>query len=335
MKKFRMAVVGTGMMAQMRTKALLDTGCIELVGVASKSEVNATTFGAKWLCSFTTTDYQQLTQCEPDMLLIELPHDVQSEVVNWALDNQFHLLIGSCIAMNSFELNRIKERSFQFNLLVEGGFEARYKAVWKKAKSIIQQGEIGEVCAVQSISCWAANTNSWYYSQEKSGGMPLTHMTYAFLNPLTWVLGMPKHVSAFSNTTGAIHAESVTELTCSVNIEYEKKVVCNVLSSYIHHPSAPSWKVFILGTTGSMEVFPSEFGGGSIIQYNANKAPLHLQFDDAEDPFLLQAKAFVEALSGNENTLQNSVSEGEKDVILAETIVESIHRKETLTLPNV
>ena len=333
MRKYRLAVVGTGMMAQMRTKAFLDSGRVELVGVASKSEVNANQFGAKWSCPFTTNDYTQLVQCQPDMILIELPHDVQSHVVNWALENKYHLLIGSCIALNSVEINRIKELSNRFNTLIEGGFEARYKAVWKQAKSIIQHGEIGEVCAVQSISCWAANTNSWYYSQQQSGGMPLTHMTYAFLNPLTWVLGMPKQLSAFSNAIGTIQPGMVTEVSCSVTCEFENNIVCSMLSSYIHHPPAPSWKVFIIGTTGSIELFPAEFGGGSLTHYRINKEPLHVNFDDAADPFQLQAEAFVEAMSGGENTLENPVSEGEKDVLIAEAIIDSIQQKQTIVLP--
>jgi predicted dehydrogenase len=65
---------------------------------------------------------------------------------------------------------------------VEAGYEARYKAVWKQARQIIQSDRIGQLVAIRTVALFPANPESWYYNQATSAGMPLTHMTYAFIN---------------------------------------------------------------------------------------------------------------------------------------------------------
>lgn len=331
-KDYRMGVIGSGMMANVRCGAFLETGRVKLVGIASKTKKNAETFARRYGCSFSTTDYRELSELNLDFLLVELPHKTQEEVVRWAVENDFHVLVGSCISLNTREIQHLKRASIEKNLVIEGGFEARYKEVWKQSKKYIQNGEIGEVTAIQSIACWSAKTDSWYYSQEQSGGMPITHMTYAFLNPLTWIFGLPKKVYAFANTIGEKREGMVNEVSCVASILYDKKIMCSVLASYINHTNSPTWKVVILGTKGCLEVFPAEFGGGSLVIYRENRTTHIENFDSSPNSFFVQANAFIDALEGTNSDLQNSVFSGEEDVITANAIVESIYEMKPIEL---
>lgn len=330
--RLRMAVIGTGMMALRRTRAFLETGNVELVGVASRSASRARQFAGEWGCSFSTSNFRSLENCRPDFLLIEVPHKAQHGIVKWALEQRFHLLIGSCMATNERQLAQISELAHRNGLIAEAGFEARYKGVWLAAKQLIDSGAIGEVAAIQAIACWNADTDSWYYSQKESGGMPVTHMTYAFLNPLTWIFGMPLSVSALANAKGVQVPGMVDEVTCSANIAFGGGVVCQLLASYIHHSQAPNWRVFVHGTTGALEIHPGEFDPGQIIQYATGQAPVTLTFEDAPDPFRTQAELFIEALKGTNNHLQNSPKDGLEDVRTAAAIVESAERGKTVRL---
>lgn len=329
---YKMGVIGSGMMAHRRCKALLETNRVELVGVASKTKKNAEALAEKYNCRFSTIDYRELLSAQPDFLLVELPHSIQSEVVRWAIGEELHLLIGSCIAFSEDELHEIKRASTEKNLIIEGGFEARYKEVWKRSKQFIQSGDLGQITAIQSIACWSANVDSWYYSQKQSGGMPVTHMTYAFLNPLSWIFGPPLSVHAIANRIGEKKEGMVNEVSCVASLVYDNNIICSMLASYVNQTDAPTWKVVVLGTKGCLEIFPSEFGAGSLVLYRMNEIPLKVNFDGAPDAFLLQSEAFIDGLDGTVNGLQNSVIAGEGDVSTAAAIVKSIIEEKKITI---
>ncbi|MFA7242127.1 MAG: Gfo/Idh/MocA family oxidoreductase [Sulfuricellaceae bacterium] len=330
--QLKLAVVGVGMMAHIRTRAFLETKKIQLVGVASRNADRAKQFAAQWGCGFSTDNYPELKHCRPDIILAAVPHRAQSQIVKWALEQKHHILIGSCMAMNTRELNRIRAQAKAHNLVVEGGFEARYKPVWKQAKQLIQSGKIGEICAVQATACWGANPDSWYYAQEESGGMPITHMTYAFLNPLTWIFGMPRNITARANAKGVQKPGMVKEVTCIASLEYDNQVLCNLLASYIHHPQAPDWRLYIHGAHGALEVLPGEFGAGELLHYAGGPEPQHMRFENAPDPFALQAETFIQAVNGGDNQLQNTPAQGAEDVQIASAIVKSIQKGKNIAL---
>ena len=321
------------MMAARRTKAFLDTGNTDLTGVASRSFGNAEAFATRHSCGFFTTDFRDLAESDPDFILVETPHLAQRKVVSWALKQKYHMLIGSCMAVNMRDMKSIRLAAARHHLVLEGGFEARYSEVWRQAKDVIRSGRLGEVSAVQATACWAARTNSWYYSELQSGGMPLTHMTYAFLNPITWLFGMPRKLSAMANSIGEQVPGMVNEVTCVANMQYDNGMLCTLLASYIHHPSSPAWKILIQGTGGAMELLPGEFGGGRLVLHSKEGRPVDLDFSASPDPFKVQAEVVIEAVRGGENLLQNNPDQAIQDVTLAAAIVRSARTAKTLTLP--
>ena len=72
----RIAVVGAGGMARVRTRALLSTGQVEICGVAARRLATAQKLGAEIGCvaSVCFDDYGRLTDTRPDAILVEVPH---------------------------------------------------------------------------------------------------------------------------------------------------------------------------------------------------------------------------------------------------------------------
>jgi predicted dehydrogenase len=233
------------------------------------------------------------------------------------------------MAMDRNEINHICQLSEAKHLVVEGGFEARYKAVWEHTKNLVLNGEIGEICGLQATACWNAGPHSWYYSQEKSRGMPITHMTYAFLNPLTWIFGNPVSLSAIANQKGIQFPGMVKEVSCAVNIQYGQNIPCQLFASYVAHKGAPNWKIFIQGTMGALEVFPEEFGNGKIWHYAKDSEPVRIGFNDAEDPFETQAWLFIQAILSKDSGLLNTPQMCIKDVCMVSAIHESLKGNHT------
>ncbi len=327
----KLAVVGSGLMAHIRTRAFMATKDIEVVGVASWSLANAKKFACQFNVGCYTSDFKELDKVQPDVLLVEVPHHVQAEVVHWALEQKIHLLIGSSMAMSLDELGHIQEQANKHDLIVEAGFEARYKAVWRQTRKIIEDQALGDICAIQSTACWKAKTDSWYYSQLQSGGMPITHMTYAFINPLNWIFGRPNSVSALANKKGKERDGMVDETTCLVQMEYKNNIPCQLLASYVAHDQAPNWRIFIQGTSGSLEVFPGEFDQGSLIHYDGIDSHKY-SFEDSSNPFETQCLNFVSGVRNKENLLLNSPKDCWQDMETIEGINESILTKRNVVL---
>lgn len=329
---YRLAVVGAGRMGHVRTQAFLQTGRAVLCGVAAQHLESARQFGRQYGCTQYFDDFRELSQCNPDLVLIETPHRIQEDVIRWALTSGFHTLIGGCPARSTEEARWIAEISAHNRLIVEAGFEARYKNIWTQVKIHLQTGRIGELVAVRAVSLFLPDPASWYYDQEESGGMPLTHMTYAFINPLRWLLGEPLFVSAFANRKKHLAATLVQEETCVANILFPDNILCSLTSGYIRTTSQEndsSWHLVFLGTHGEIHLFPSDEGPGELILYKDGQS-LRESFP-ADKPFQTQAETFLNDLEGAANCL-NTPSSFLGDIVVAEAIAHSARQLRTIAI---
>jgi myo-inositol 2-dehydrogenase / D-chiro-inositol 1-dehydrogenase len=294
----RLAVIGAGFMAHRRIRAFLSTGRVQLVGIAARRLSSAQALGAELNCSACYTDYRGLTECAPDAILIEVPHSAQDALALWAIEKKLPTLIGGPLSGSVHGGEDILRVAQAGNVLIELGFEARYKAIWETAREWIQAGRIGRPIAIQSIALWDGNPNSWYYDEAASGGMPLTHMSYTFINPLRWIFGEPLRVSAFANRIKHTAAHQVREETCVANILFPQEVVCSMLAGFVKPGNADAWRISIIGTEGVLELHPTEMDNGTLHLYRGNDVT-EIDFVKAPNAFVVQANAFLDSIQGD------------------------------------
>ncbi|MHB9134225.1 MAG: Gfo/Idh/MocA family protein [Armatimonadota bacterium] len=328
----RIAVIGAGNMARRRAEALLATGQAEICGVAARHIDSAQQFGAEVGCDHRVDDYRQLLVDRPDAVLVEVPHAAQDAIVRWALDAGLHVLIGGPLATASGVGEEIRDLAARRGLVVEAGYQARYMPLWEQACNLLQKGMLGNLVAVRTIALWAGEPASWYYAQEASGGMPLTHMTYCFLNPLRWLLGDPRQVSAFANRKGQTSPGMIDEETCVANLLFPDDVLCSSIAGFVKPGELPSWHVTLIGTQAILELHPIDMEGGNMTMY-AGPAIHHTDYSAAPDGFVLQAQAFLAALDGAP-TCRNTPEDTIGDLYAAEAIVTSARDKRTVDCLN-
>ena len=326
----QVAIIGAGWMARARAKALLVTGEAGICGVASRRLATAQAFGAEIGCAQCFDDYRRLADVRPDAVLVEVPHNVQDGIVMWALEHNLHVLIGGVLAANTAAAERIRDEATARGLVVEAGFEARYNALWIAAKDMLAGGDLGRLVAARSIALWGGDPATWYYRQSDSGGMPLTHMTYCFLNPIRWLAGQPRYVSAFANRKLHTAPGLVDEEMCVANLVLGDEVIASLTAGFVKPGDVPSWSVTLIGTQAAVDLFPAENGLGHMVIYRG-KEQRTLDFAASADPFTLQARTFIRALDGP-NECRNSPDESIDDVRVAEAIVRSAREKRTVQL---
>lgn len=326
----KIAVIGTGKMANVRTRTFLSSPeeC-EICCVASKHIQNARVFAKGFGCQQYTDNYQELLRFKPDAVLIEVPHSIQDEIALWALKSGLHTLIGGCLATNIAMGIKIARLADEKDLIVETGYEARYKDVWCFAKEYLNNGKIGEIIATRSIALYDADPNSWYYNEKQSGGMVLTHMTYAFINPVRWIFGAPLFISAFSNNIREKGMGKVKHETCTANFLFKDDIVCNMTASYVKPKQLDAWKINFLGSDGSIDIFPGDMNPGSLTIYSDEQVTLTQNFSGQNNAFEKQAKVFLSAIGGNNQCL-NQAWDSILDIQISEAIVKAAENKTTL-----
>ena len=323
----KIAVVGAGNMARVRTKAFLDTGKVEIRGVASRHLDSARKFGAEIGVTRCFDDFRKLAEVSPDAVLVEVPHVAQDEIVLWALDQGISVLIGSPLATSTTTAEKINQKARSKGLAVEAGYEARYCRAWEAARRLVRDGALGKIAIVRSIALWEGDPQSWYYSQETSGGMPLTHMTYCFVNPLRWILGDPLYVSAFTNRVKVTGPGTIQEETCAASLLFENDVLCSLMAGFVKPGKVPGWSATFIGTEKAVEIFPRE---RAITVYEGEKAERKI-FGSPKDAFRAQAEAFINSLDGA-GECRNTPADAIGDVRVAEAIVSSARGKKTIAL---
>ena len=323
----RLAVVGASTMARVRTEAFLSLGSCRLCGVAARRSERARAFAESFGCPDHTDDYRALADLKPDVVLVAVPHDVQDEVVLWSLEQGFHTLIGGCLARNVETAERIAALARTKGVVVETGYEARYKGVWERTKALLDEGAVGTLVAVRSVALYPATPNSWYYDEEQSGGMVLTHMSYAFINPLRWLLGTPCTVAAFANKKHRTAAGHVKHEMCTANLLFENDVICNLVAGFVKPEQLDAWHLEFIGTSGSLSLRPGDLAPGSLALHRDGQAPVH--YSEEDDAFAKQVRAFLEAVDGRGSNL-NPADDSIVDVRLADLIVRSIETRSTL-----
>ncbi len=314
----------------MRARALLATKRVEICAVASRHLTTAQAFAAEIDCAAYFDDYRQVVTTKPDALLVEVPHGVQDEITGWALEQRLHLLIGGVLATSSQHAQRILDLSRRNRLVVEAGVEARYSALWIAAKAALDSGQLGELVALRSIALWGGDASTWYYRQVESAGMPLTHMTYGFINPMRWLAGNARAVSAFANRKLHTAPGLIAEETCIANLLFEHDVLGSITAGFVKPGELPSWTATLIGTKAAIELFPGENGIGHMLWYHTDHCE-NRQFESAANPFELQAAAFLATIDGA-NECRNTPADTIDDIRIAEAIVASAKELRTIVL---
>jgi len=317
-------------MARRRALALLHTKKAVVCGVASRHLATARALGEELGCRACFADFHRLPETGPEAVLVEVPNAAQDEIVRWALSQGLHVLLGGPLSVSARAGTTIGHGARSRGLVVEAGYEARYKAAWEETRQRIADGQVGRVVAVRTVALWDCRPGSWYSFQRESAGMPLAHMTYAFVNPLRWILGEPTHVSAFASRLKNTAEGAVTEETCVANLLFPGSVLCSMTAGFVKPFADESWGVWVLGTEGGIELYPSEMGNGRLAVHHRHGVEA-VDCSAYRDAFVVQAEAFLASLGG-QNQCRNRPEETVGDLRVAEAVAESVRSMRTVFL---
>ncbi len=145
-EKVRIGIIGTGFAKTVQIPAFHKIDGAEIVSIASAHLENAEAVARDFGIAHFTGDWRETIENEAvDLICITTPPVFHREMTLLALENNKHILCEKPMAMNAAEAKEMTEKAAAKNVLALIDHELRFLNGRRKAKEIIESGEIGKV----------------------------------------------------------------------------------------------------------------------------------------------------------------------------------------------
>ncbi|MDO9037477.1 MAG: Gfo/Idh/MocA family oxidoreductase [Lutibacter sp.] len=196
-KKIKWGIIGLGKIAQKFANDLLLVKNAELEAVASRDLTKAEAFAVTYQANKFYGSYEALLQDKfVEIVYVATPHNSHAQLTILALEHKKAVLCEKPFAINKQQVFKMIEASKKNNIFLMEALWTRFLPAIKKIKSIIENGEIGEIKYLNADFSFKAHPSiQRIYDKELGGGSILDIGIYPiFLAYL--ILGMPDKIMA-------------------------------------------------------------------------------------------------------------------------------------------
>ncbi len=228
------AVVGIGRMGGLHAKNLAKKNVknARLVAICDIDNEKIEKFQGKFGNIKAYSSHKDLLQDKNvDVVIVAVPHYGHVDIAIDCLRAGKHLLVEKPIAVQVSEGERLlaeyaKHKELVFSMM----YNQRTNRMYKRAKEIIERGELGEIRRVDFIitnwyrSSSYYNQGGWRASWSGEGGGALINQCIHQLDILQWLVGMPNKITAKCNTR---NRDITVENEVIAIFEYPNNMTCS------------------------------------------------------------------------------------------------------------
>jgi predicted dehydrogenase len=187
---YGVGIIGCGLIGRKRASSLGIRGrlvaCADLDSSLAKGL--AQNHGA-----FYTDDFQEvLGRSDVDLVIISTPHNSLVPIALEAIKQKKHLLIEKPAARSAVELNALISAAEQSQSKIRVGFNHRYHRAFRRAKQIIDSGELGDLMFLRARYGHGGRIgyeSEWRAEPSLSGGGELIDQGSHLIDLSQWILG--------------------------------------------------------------------------------------------------------------------------------------------------
>lgn len=327
MKKLRIAIIGTGGIANAHMNAYKQMDDVEIVGGADIIPGKARAFfdrhGLPDAKDFDDTE-KMLEALKPDAVSVCTYNSTHAVCAIAALRAGCHVLLEKPMTVTLEDAQEIRRVEKETGKIVTIGFQPRYDGRMKKIKEIVQSGKLGKIYYIQTGGGRRRGIpGSTFIEKQYAGVGALADIGCYSLDMVLNALGYPQPltVSAVSydyfgknpkyNSEEDAKRFSVDDF-CGAFIRLEGGITLDFRMSWAMHMDTTGNTIF-LGTDAGLKVEPANpeslWGGawdgscGNVTLFHdefgeptSTPIPLH---DAKEDRFFLKCRSFVDAVEQN------------------------------------
>ena len=333
-EKVRIGIVGTGFAKTVQIPAFHKIDGAEIVSIASAHAENAEMTARDFGIAHFTGDWRETVEREDvDLICITTPPVYHREMSLFALENGRHVLCEKPMAMNADEAKEMTEKAAEKNVLALIDHELRFLSGRRKAREIIQNGEIG-VIRHAKYNFRAPHRGSpdapWnWWSDIESGGGALGAIGSHVFDSLRWFTNgeiaqvfcqLQTHVKERrdkeSDEIKAVTTDDEANLILRfADNEFCEDATANLSLSMVEYPAYQN-RVEFFGTKGAVRVeFDGELYIGKTdgetwrkIEIDLNEAVEGARNTGWNNGFLAFATEIVKAIQSGETTVENAAT---------------------------
>lgn len=146
---------------------------------------------------------QTLDSLKPGLVIVATPHQSLTDLVLLAIQAGKHVLVEKPAARNLKELLPVIEAAKKQKVKVHVGFNHRYHRAFQKAKSLVDEGVLGELMFIRARYGHGGRMGydrEWRAQPALSGGGELIDQGVHLIDLARWFLGEFTEVQGFSHT---------------------------------------------------------------------------------------------------------------------------------------
>lgn len=173
MRKLKVAIIGTGIIASSHLSAIKNTGVCELCAVCDINEEKAKALSEEYQVPY-FLDYHEIPgKIDVDAVILNLPHYLHCESSVFFLEHGVHVLVEKPMANSVEECEKMIAAAERNNRKLAVGHVQRYYKANAYVKETIADGRLGKLCmitGVRSINYFLDSRPRWFLNKKLSGG---------------------------------------------------------------------------------------------------------------------------------------------------------------------
>ena len=196
----RLALVGCGRVGQLRARHLAQA---QLVHCVDLDPARAQQLAAASGCESGVEWRPVLQRSDIDAVVIATTPDVQAEIAREAILCGKHALLEKPAARSAAELRELPQLAAARGVRVRVGFNHRYHPAFRKARELVDAGELGELMYVRARYGHGGRSGyegEWRAQPQRSGGGELIDQGVHLIDLARWFLGEFTEVAGFAHT---------------------------------------------------------------------------------------------------------------------------------------
>jgi len=246
--------VGCGLIGRKRAAAL---GRAAAAVCCDIDAARAASLASACGCAASTDPAAALTRPDIDIAIIATTHDQLAPLAALAAGHGKHVLIEKPGARRAGELDAVASAAARTGVCVRSGFNHRYHPALRKARELVDAGEIGPLLFLRGRYGHGGRPGydkEWRANPELSGGGELLDQGIHLIDLAGWFLGEFRAVRAM---TGTYFWDMPVEDNAFVLLRAEAGQVASLHASWTEWKNTFSLEIY--GRTGKLEI--SGLGG--------------------------------------------------------------------------
>lgn len=305
--------------------ALINQDDVEIAGIYDDNHERGKEAASQFNSHFHHS-IDDLLATDIDAVVVTSENIYHREHVTLAADAKKHILCEKPIATTIEDAQAMIEICEKNDVLLQTAFPVRFSSAILRAKSIIEENEIGDILAVKGTNR-GTNPGGWFNDKELSGGGAVIDHTVHVIDVLRWIL-KSEVTEVYAEIDHLISPKPIDD--CGIlTMEFDSGLFATLDCSWSRNEAYPTWgdvTLEIVGTEGTLSV---DAFAQKINIYN-NDSGVNWSFwgDDMNDHLVAD---FVEAVREN-RPASITGEDGLKAVEVALKAYESSKKKEPVNL---